>query len=436
MLIPRTPLQAYLLDTAEPLADASADQWLTGCVAFGAALERAISVIRIGTALHGAPSTSIDALSAAEGGVFERERQELHTLAVEYVLVAPGTGTSTKDVADGADGICALARRVASAAEQRGALQSSYTLLVLLDGLSSMTSPVEYGRVLAHRARIARKGDSLAVAEGLYRRVAVLAKETSSDELRARALIGRGVLAHSKGNYPAARRCYTQAARSAKKSGDASLVRHAYHGLMVVAAKYGELGQAFKAGWLAFQGAAGDPEAEADILINLAQLAFDAGEARAALHGFAAALARNPAPWRLLPALGGAARAAAALGDWSLVEVCANRVDTFDTSSSFAYSRAVALWDVARAFAVGDQGTSALAFATRAHTLAITYGFHELSLESERLIEASVETRRRTQSRNREPARAETRPVIDSGGYTVLRRLTSLESPERVLALL
>ena len=34
MLVPRTPLQAYLLDAAEPEVDAQADRWLAGVLTF------------------------------------------------------------------------------------------------------------------------------------------------------------------------------------------------------------------------------------------------------------------------------------------------------------------------------------------------------------------------------------------------------------------
>jgi tetratricopeptide (TPR) repeat protein len=237
--------------------------------------------------------------------------------------------------------------------------------------------PIELGRLLAQRARVARKADSSDVADTLYRRVDSLGRTAKAPELTARAAIGFGVLAQFRGNLPLAAQHFAKAARIAARAGDADLLRLAQHGRMVIAAKRGEFADALSFGWDAFAAASGNREQEADMLLNLAQIAFDTGHPQPALQGFSAALARRPGPRLLLPALGGTARAAAALNRMDVVHWCGARVDGIAPEGSFTYPIASALLDLALATAT-MQPTLAKGYVGRALRLAEEFRFHEL----------------------------------------------------------
>jgi tetratricopeptide (TPR) repeat protein len=233
------------------------------------------------------------------------------------------------------------------------------------------------GRVLAQRARVARKADSFDIAHTLYGRAEKLGRTKDVPELTARAAIGFGVLMQFRGNLPQAAHYYRKAARFAASAGDADLIRIAQHGRMVIAAKRGAFDEALAFGWDAFAAAAGHPEVEAEMLLNLAQLAFDTGYPGPALQGFSAALARRPGPRLLLPALGGAARAAAALNRLEVVDQCGAEIDELVHEGSFAYPIASALLDLALATAT-TQPSVAERYVRRALRLAEEFRFHEL----------------------------------------------------------
>jgi hypothetical protein len=84
---------------------------------------------------------------------------------------------------------------------------------------------------------------------------------------------------------------------------------------MISAGVAGDYNAALVYGWRAYEGATGDPNHEASALIALAQVLYETGRPEVAVHGFAAAVAREPPARTALPALGGLALAAAALGD-------------------------------------------------------------------------------------------------------------------------
>ena len=274
-------------------------------------------------------------------------------------------------------GLTTLTRRVADEAEQRGALWLAYAMLATLERVGDALPPLDMGRLLAQRARVARKADSADVAITLYKRVDALGHSADAPELHARAAIGFGVLAEQSGNLPLSTRHFDKAARIAASVGDAELRRLAQHGRMVLAAKRGAFADALAYGWDEFAAAAGNREREADMLINLAQLALDTGHPAPALQGFSAALARRPGLRFFLAALGGAARAAAALNRPDVVRQCSARIDEITHEGSFAYPIASALLDLALATAAA-QPALAEGYVRRARRLTEEFHFHEL----------------------------------------------------------
>lgn len=330
--------------------------------------------------------------------------------------------------------VSAITRRVADVAEQRGALRQAFTMLCALNE-ADIGDVVEWGRVLAQRARVARKADAPEVARTLYGRVRRLGRTARNAELLARAHVGLGVLAQYRGNFPEARRRYEAAVREADRSGIHELSSRAHHGMMVVAAKAGAHADALVHGWRAFQDARGDADLEAESLLNLAQLALDLGEPTAALNGFTATLMRTSLDRLTLPALGGAARAAAALGDERVGLIVDRELRERIRTTVLSYQQASASLEIAMAHAVAENVVAARREAKQARRIARQHAFHELDHESTLLLDQienvkptglSVDTGVRAGSGG-------ARPRLAEDGEAVLRHLTALAPADPLL---
>ncbi|HKH93153.1 MAG TPA: hypothetical protein VKA54_15215 [Gemmatimonadaceae bacterium] len=417
MIIPLPALAAYRRDL-ESLGNAvvpepELDNALSGWVSFGSILE----------------SFLVEVTSTAQENGTDAIEHSLETFGPRLAVAAEerdsaadasSTTPSTVQPHDLAS-LATLTRLVADAAEQRGALWLAYAMLATLERVGDAIPPLELGRLLAQRARVARKANSSEVADTLYRRVDLLGRTANAPELTARAAIGFGVLAQFRGNLPVAARHFAKAARIATRTGDADLRRLAQHGRMVIAARRGEFADALSFGWDAFSAAAGNREQEADMLLNLAQIAIDTGHPRPALQGFLAALARRPGPRSLLPALGGAARAAAALNRMEIVYRCAARIGELADKGSFAYPITSALLDLALAMAT-RQPILAERHVRRALRLAEEFHFHELEHHL-MALQTRLEDRTVSATSAAPPSRS-----VGARGFEVLRQIEQLES--------
>jgi tetratricopeptide (TPR) repeat protein len=239
------------------------------------------------------------------------------------------------------------------------------------------------GRVIAQLGRLARHLGDAASAKQYYEEVERLGSEHLLVELTGRARLGYGILAHVRGNFPEAKRLFHEVIEL--DGAAAESVGMAHHQLMIAAAEARDYDTAASHAWKAFQGAATTRQ-ETEALLNLAQLLLDAGYPRAALRGFAAALARKPIPRHELPILGGAACAAAAalpcVAARAVVRNFSERVDLLVTSlrqgESLPWPSASALVELSEALAVvGDEDRSQAA-AERASVLANAHMFHQL----------------------------------------------------------
>jgi len=407
VFVPQPALTAYQRDSARLPRAPHVEELLVGVLVFARVLESALEQLAT-------PRVEPHEMDPDIPSLPEREA-ELRAIAREHRLFAGDPADNAPETPGGEVGLAAvsaLARRVADRAEQAGALLLANSVLWDLERMGEALPSLERGRVLAQRARVARKANAHEVALGLYKRVAALGRTHASGELRARAAIGFGVLAQVRGNLPLAARHFRTAAREAKRVGTPDVLRIAQHGQLTIAAKRGAFSDALVHGWHAYRDAWGNREAEAEMLLNLAQLAFDVGRADAAFAGFTAALMRRPGPARALPALGGAARAAAALGRVELLRFYAQQVDAHGSDEGFAYAIASALLDVALAFASHD-GKEASARVSAGLALTTKYGFHELDFQLRDLAEALAAGRREVES---------TVPVhVSPRGETVLR---------------
>lgn len=279
-------------------------------------------------------------------------------------------------------------RALAARMEDAGALALADTalqmlLLVRLDGEEIAIE--EQGRVIAHRARIARQAGDFELASEQYRNVERIARMTQSDEMYARAWNGFAVLAMMRGNMPESAEWFERAAAAAEKAGARDLSRNAHHGCLIAAAKREAFDDAFRHGWLAFRYSVGDTQLEAEALSNLGAVMMQARANRPALAAFDAALRRNPPARLAIPALGGAVLTSARLGDAQRARERYRTLARYAATSDLNWEVADSLIDAAMAlFLIGDAAESERA-RLRALELAREGKLHELEFRAERV---------------------------------------------------
>jgi tetratricopeptide (TPR) repeat protein len=272
--------------------------------------------------------------------------------------------------------------RTATQIEKFGALHLAVSWLALLEGLVPQQPSVDSGRMLSHRARLLRKFGHLDDALALYEQVDALGQVLGEPELTARAWLGFAILAHTRGNYPEARRWYHASALLADDNHCAEQSLNAHLGLHSMATLARDYDHAMMEGWRAFLLAAGDGMLEAEALANLGQTMHETGAHQAALRAFAAAVGRASHPDMLLPSLGGAAMAAAAIGQPSIVDAASVRINRI-SSSVWPYPMALALLDLGDARDMLGDSERAARDRARAKSIADANGFHALSYRAE-----------------------------------------------------
>jgi len=285
-------------------------------------------------------------------------------------------------------GFAADTRALVARMEDAGALALADTalqmlLLVRIDGDGISTE--EQGRVIAHRARIARQGGDFDLAGEQYRNVERIARVTRSQELYARAWNGLAVLALFRGNLPECAEWFERAAKAADKSGIQELSRNAHHGSLIAAAKREAFDDALRHGWLAFRYSIGDAQLEAEALSNLGGVMMQAHVYRPAQAAFEAAIRRNPPARLVIPALGGAMLTSARLGDAQRARERYAALTRYAAASDLRWEVADSLIDAAIAlYLIGDAAESERV-RLRALDLAREGKFHELEFRAERV---------------------------------------------------
>ena len=425
MIAPQPPLDAFRADChrLSAMIDEQRDSLMVGWLAYTELLERRV---------QGAASARNEESQRQASDAWSEARRVVR----EYGMVSVAASMPAEP--DAAATISTLTRRIADAAEQHGALHQAFAMLCLLEGLGiEAMGALEWGRVLAQRARVARKADAPEVARTLYTSVRRLGRTPRSPELLARADVGFGVLAQYRGNFPEARRRYEAAARTADGSGLRELSRLAHHGMMLIAVRAGANAEALVHGWRAFRDAEGDADLEAESLLNLAQLAFDLGEPRAALAGFTAALSRTSLDRLTLPALGGAARAAAAVGDERVGTLVEQRYRERRRTGVLSYQESSASLEFAMAHAATGDAEAAMREADEALSIARRHAFHELDHEATQLLDrlgGAAYAHLPTGSGERRIDVPERHQLADDG-EDVLRKLAALPPADTLLAL-
>jgi tetratricopeptide (TPR) repeat protein len=308
-------------------------------------------------------------------------------------VITPGDASGDEPSPIGGAGLPAQVVALADEMEARGALRLAWATLALVPQAFADVPTGTLGLALAQRARIARKVGDLEVASDLYADAARIGRATRDAALVARATVGRGVVARVRGNYPEARACFEAGARAAARAGLRDLEGHARHGLLVAAAAARDFDAALRHGWAALSLVAGDPVREAELLINLAAVSSDAGAPASAVHAYLAAADRAREARVRLPALGGAALAAAQAGDVGLLDRITRALRAELPIAGLPYEVAQANTLLARAWGEAARlGTSPTVaaqwsreFAAAARDAATRFGFHELAHQIDEL---------------------------------------------------
>lgn len=311
----------------------------------------------------------------------ERDRLLVGFLSQQDVVTFPASEVSTPAV-------ISAATEVANEMEDQAFFRLAHSLLSTLLLIVPVSEHLAGGRIIAQLARLARHLGDIGSAIRYYDQVDQMGSDYALPELSGRALVGHGILAQFRGDFPTARRNFNAAIELEGAAGESVAIAHQQ--LAVAAAAARDFDSATTHAWKAYQGASSQTQ-EIEALVNLAQLLLEAGYPRAALRGFAAALARNPISRFELPALGGAACAAAASLPLkparALIHNFAERVDMLVTSlrsgASMPYQSAQALVEVSEALAVVGDEQRSLGTAERAEMLASANGFHQLTYRLE-----------------------------------------------------
>lgn len=273
--------------------------------------------------------------------------------------------------------------------EHAGFLNLAACSLDALESLNPNTTPVQLGRILAQRARVASKQGKLEEAYERFLRLEKFSREANSDELKARAAVGLSALAQVRGNYPELQRLSRRALRFARRTRIRALLRHAHGGLMIAAGIAGDLPRALEHGWDMYSASVGDPDREAEVLQNLGQALLDAGQPALARAAFSVVVSRRLKPRVILPALGGLALASALTERRDSVHWATLQVERTEENAVPRYALASALLECAIALASVGSLESAEQFRARAASLGEAHGFHEVVMRAEELLQAS-----------------------------------------------
>ena len=283
--------------------------------------------------------------------------------------------------------------------------------------------PLFLGRLLAQQGRVTRQIGDLDTAADLYGMVHELGTLHDESELLLRGHVGAGLVAETRGNFPAARKEYERALEHAH--AEPRIAAAAHHGLMVAASSAGDLPTAFRHAWAAFEGVAGDPVRRVDRILNLAELARKAGDARVALRAFGTVLEHTELARLRLPALSGAAQSASALGERSTVMALLDQAEREASRGGTPYEHAKMWLAFAEVLlALGEQ-ERATTLAQRAVEIAGAHAFHELDIRAAELAQGIARRGDRGDRAALEPD--------DAASRDALRRLDALADAGRAV---
>lgn len=279
-----------------------------------------------------------------------------------------------------------LTRNLAEREEDVGAFRLAYATVGALRRALPDAGPRVASMLLARQGRIVRQlGDATTAAEH-YALAESLARSARDPKLRLEARLGIGVLANVRGNYPEARAIFERVLRAASRHGWPDLVAAAHQGLLSGAVAARDSSAALHHGWEALRGVGDQPPQRARLLANLGEACALAGEWEGALRAYAAASAASPLARVRLPALGGAAVAAARLGRRAVLDRVAGEAEREIARSQQPYENALTLVELAEAYHLLGDSARGEAYRATAAELARAGGYHEVRHRVESLL--------------------------------------------------
>jgi len=292
-------------------------------------------------------------------------------------------GLRSIDTKRGATEAVVAARALALQMADAGALWLAFSTLGHVRLAANAAPTLDLGLAMADQAWVARTIGDLDSADELYDGVLAAGSKYNEPELRARAMLGMGMTARVRGNYPSARKRLREGLGVAESAGLSELAAIGHQGLLIAAGTAGDYETALVHGWAAFELAAGVAERQAEILINLSQVALDAGQSKAARSGFLASMSRAESARHRLPCIGGAAVASAAIGDAASLTALAKLAEESISASALPFESASVLRSLFAAYSHNGEATRAEEYRVRARALARKHGFFEIVLATE-----------------------------------------------------
>jgi len=332
-----------------------------------------------------------------------------------------GLATGLASEARALPALCSAVMAVAGDAENAGAFALATIMLDYAKIIAGGAEVRLQGRLMWQQARIFRKIGELDLAVSLFDDVGALGEKHGDRELVALAHLGKGIVARIRGNYPLARTEFLATLEAAPESEDTEQVRlHAHHGLLVVSAIAKDFDAALRHGSLALAATRSDAQ-RVELLANLASVCYDVGQFRSALHGHLHVLGESRSHRVRLGAFGGAAVAAARLGNRAMVHRLASAAAALAVPGGLEHEVADMHREFAEAYAyLGETELSA-----RHHQDALARAQRGGYFEIIHRLESFVP----------EPKAAPPRPVaLTDDALTVARQLAEGDSEELLLA--
>ena len=313
---------------------------------------------------------------------------------------------------------------VAEEQELAGAFELAHaTLHGVLRAFGNRATPRAQGNVMAQLGRAVRQLGAHDLAHGYYDEAMMVGYECEALDVVARALLGLGVLALTRGNYPKAREQFERALVNANHAHDPELIRSGHHGLFNCALASGDLDSALVHGWNVLRLCIA-PDSRAEALVNMAEVCRLTGEHDAALRVYSVAMEWTSQPRVRAHALGGALQSAVACHRSADVRRLLKELDELIPSVPDPYTRAVVAVERSNAMMfLGDAGAASVPL-EEALSLATAHSYHELvhrveQLTAGRLVTFNVE-------RHESPGTRRSRPHRSNEFRMVLRSLKGL----------
>lgn len=272
--------------------------------------------------------------------------------------------------------------------EAAGALTLAYSTLANARRVWDVADPRAAGIAIFRQARICRTSGATAAAEHFYTYLFSFATKHRLPEYRGRALVGRAILRTVQGDPTAGRRWCSKA--RAVSGGHPTVVAVASHTEMNAALAQGDRSAALVAGARALATGVLERYDEAGVLVNMASVALQAGEAQAALNGVRRAIKRCNHPRVRLSAFAKGAQAAAALRRPALVEKFAAHLVRTATRVNLPFEELDARVELAEAFLRAGDRARAVRTAKLARTGAESHEFPALVARCDRVLNDTI----------------------------------------------